>query len=202
MPVRDRVNFWQIGCILLPIAGVIAPLLIAKGLGGFGAGFQMVDKELQPSEAFGILGAMLFPIAGYFFARTRTDQARALQSQSWPTAPGKVLTSELEERKVYRGGWYYVVSVTYSYRVGGIDYQGDAVAYGPRLLPDEDAASALKAKYPVNTTVAVHYNPTAPDDSVLETSDAYASGRNARIWACVIIPFVGALILAIRALVH
>ena len=64
-----------------PAAGTLVafvlPYPIARLLGGFGPGFQFVDREVSPVEAFGILGTMLLPIAAWAYATMRLEQALA-----------------------------------------------------------------------------------------------------------------------------
>lgn len=199
--MHDRVKFWKVGCLVLPLVGLVAPVVVARLLGGFGAELQFIDKELLPSEAFGTLGAMLFPLAGYQIARMKMEQAEALRSRSWPTVSGKVLAGNVDEKTGYRGRTFYVVTVRYAYRIGGIDYRGDRLGYAPQRLADKNLAYELGRKYAAGTTVNVYYDPEVPQESVLETTAALSKQRSWMIWLFGGLPFVAVVVVFVRAVV-
>jgi hypothetical protein len=129
------VRFWEAMMAAGPAVAAIAPPLAVWLAGGFDD-FQWVDRQVTPAQTFGILGAMCFPLAAFFFAQGRFDQALARVSRTWPTTPGVIGSCEKRERWT-RFGTVYRLSVSYSFRVGGIGYEGDTVEFGPAWVPDE-----------------------------------------------------------------
>jgi hypothetical protein len=109
-----------------------------------------------------------------------SNLASALSARRWPTATGTVLTSRAESRRelVARGQGQTVVMwsplVEYSYRVGTRDYHGARVAFGPAVSGPRGLADATVARYPAGTSVTVHYDPSNPSQSTLETRIAFA----------------------------
>lgn len=101
---------------------------------------------------FGVIGAL--------------NMRRAASSLGWPTAPGEVLASRVEQGD---GGAY--ARVRYRYRVAEKTYTGARVSFreGPTLpgLPAEPPEVAVR-RYPSGKIVQVHYDPSSPDRSVLE----------------------------------
>lgn len=109
-----------------------------------------------------------------------SNLASALAAARWPTAVGTVLTSRVESRRELapgRGNQTMVVwspLVEYSYRVGARDYHGARIAFGPAVSAGRDLANSIAARYPEGATVTVHYDPTNPSQSTLETRVAFA----------------------------
>ena len=64
--------------------------------------------------------------------------------------------------------------VEYSYRVGTRDYHGARIAFGPAVSGPRALADATVARYPTGTSVTVHYDPSNPSQSTLETRIAFA----------------------------
>ncbi|HTR88107.1 MAG TPA: DUF3592 domain-containing protein [Reyranella sp.] len=195
--MRDPVKFWQTATFVLPIVGLIVPISIAKILGGFGPGFEFVGQNLSPLEAFGLVGAMCFPFAGYQFARTKQERAQAQASQSWPTAPARIRTSDF---LWVTGGYansYYRARARYTYRVGGTDYEGDRVFFGPRRISDARVVDQVAPKYPPDASAIVHYDPEDPTVAVLETAADLGASRNFNIAILLAAPPIAAVLVAI-----
>jgi len=89
----------------------------------------------------------------------------AAGSQRWPTTPGEVLSS-----RVARGEGNTYVQVRYRYSVAEKTYTGARVSYRGSSLPGlpTDPPEATVSRYPAGKPVQVHYDPAAPDRSVLE----------------------------------
>ena len=179
-----------------PIAAVFLPPLVATQFGAF-EDFVWVGKQVKPWEAFGILGAMLYPVAAYSFALMQGEIEQARLSRDWPAAAGTLDAINVEKRYVYRVGYRYIVTVNYSYVVAGRRYTGDRLAFAPRLLAEGDELNRVTDKYKVNQPVTVHYNPATPEESVLETSDALARQRQTTIYLLAGLPPFFALVLLI-----
>jgi hypothetical protein len=118
-----------------------------------------------------LLLALVCLAAGVFaLVRGAGVAKEALASDSWPTANGKIVSSEI----VPRSGGYgtaddgkYEARIVYSYDVGGVQYEADRIAVGqttrPRAHPD-----AVVRKYPPGRFVKVAYDPHRPLIAALE----------------------------------
>jgi hypothetical protein len=110
---RAQVRLWENLRLLTPPVAFVLPYPIARLLGGFDAGFQFVDKEVSPVEAFGILATMLLPIAAWAYATMRLEQTLAVLSRAWPTVPGKIDASDVSQKATYRSGRLWALDVRY-----------------------------------------------------------------------------------------
>lgn len=121
------------------------------------------------------LGLLLLGIlwmAGFGYAHFRAA-AKARAAETWPTATGRVLSSEVvEEESTDREGgsttWYNPV-VTYAYTAGGRELTGRRLRFGNYRSGTRKKAQAALAPYPVGSSPAVRYNPEKPEECVLET---------------------------------
>jgi hypothetical protein len=110
---------------------------------------------------FILMGAIVFIFGVRNFTRAR-------ESASWPTVEGRVAHSEMtlgsgDESSVYHA------SVLYNYKLSGVSYSSDRIGFGDFDSSDSSHAQAIVNRYPVGTSVQVHYNPQTPNLSVLET---------------------------------
>lgn len=118
-----------------------------------------------------LLLAVICLAGGIFALMHGADLAsEALASDSWPTANGTIVTSDI----VPAGGGVgtaedgkYVARIVYIYNVSGVHYQSDRLAVGnitkARTHPD-----AVARKYPVGQFVKVAYDPSNPMTAALE----------------------------------
>jgi hypothetical protein len=100
------------------------------------------------------------------------SQAKA--AESWPSALGKVVSSEVRveegNRRNGRTATWYNPVVSYSYSAGGRQLHGDRLRFGnPRSASRRKADEAV-ARYAVGSAPAVRYNPERPEQCVLETA--------------------------------
>lgn len=197
MNIRSRALFWETACFVGPVVAAVTPPVVVALLGGFD-GFHFIGQQVSPAQTMGILGAMLFPFVAYQLLRLKAEEALACVARSWRTARGTVQSVELQARWIWSAGRMYSLRIRYAYEVDGIAYQGDRLAFAPRLLHDWEAVNALYRKYPVQAVVSVHYDPTVPEDAVLETTGAFARHRLRLIWLPLLAPFVVAALIALR----
>ncbi len=93
----------------------------------------------------------------------------ALEERFWDTTEGRVVETYIEQRPT-RGVDKYAPFVVYAYTANGKTYQSNLITHGEiPLLNDRDAQKAI-AKYPVGSTVKVHYNPDNPAEATLALS--------------------------------
>jgi hypothetical protein len=174
-------------------------LLAARLLGGF-EDFQLIGKPVTFLQSIGILGAMCFPFGAFHHARSQWNQARARVSRTWPTVPGQVQWSRIEQRVTGLPMWLHKLSLSYSYRVAGNAYEGNAVQFGPHYVNSRALIETLARKYPHGAAVTVHYDPGDPGASVLETSDQMARQNRWQIWAFFLTPILLSVVVAIKNL--
>ena len=102
---------------------------------------------------------------------------RSVRSESWPTAPGLVLSSRMEQHHSHKGGTSYSASIGYDYVVAATHFDGTRVAFGS-MSASAAYARAILDRFPVGKTVPVYYSPGDPQDSVLEP------GIHGGTWLC------------------
>ena len=120
----------------------------------------------------GLLLLGILWVAGFGYAHFRA-LAKARAAESWPTAAGRVISSEVvEEESSDRDGgtstWYNPV-VAYAYTAGGRELTGRRLRFGNYRSATRKKAEAALAPYRAGATVAVRYNPERPEECVLET---------------------------------
>src|SRR5688572_10449999 len=122
---------------------------------------------------FGMVALGILWVAGFGYAHFRAA-GKAKSAESWPTAPGQVISSEVvEEESTDREGgtstWYNPV-VTYAYSAGGRELTGRRLRFGNYRSAGRRKAEAALAPYPAGATPSVRYNPENPEECVLETT--------------------------------
>jgi hypothetical protein len=106
-----------------------------------------------------LIGGGLLPYAAY--------QRNKLQaSRSWPQVMGKITKAELTiVRDADSSG--YQVALLYDYVVDGARYGGTRIGFSQRTYTRKKRAQAEVDRYPVNSSVAVFFDPAKPSDAVL-----------------------------------
>lgn len=102
--------------------------------------------------------------------------ASAMARANWPTAPGRITGSvvaasewTMRSRSGTRHRTVYTPQIQYEYAAGGRTYSGDRVSFGQSgSSGSQGFAQQVVDRYPLGREVSVHYNPSAPDESVLE----------------------------------
>lgn len=93
-------------------------------------------------------------------------------SQSWPTAQGAVVSSEVTaHRSRSRKGrrrTTYGAEVRYEYTANGVKYSSDKISFGEYRTHNSGPAQATVDRYPPGAEVVVYYNPDQPEEAVLE----------------------------------
>lgn len=161
--------------------------------------FRWVGQDVTPFQGFLILSILCFPFAIWFLASIRRDVLLSRLSQTWPTVPG-VLLDRKTEKRISRSGVSYIVSLKYTYEVGGRKYQGEQLAFAPSRIDSGDTLDRLLQKYVANAAITVHYNPADPTDAVLETGEELALQRLWRVWVLLGVPVLAPVVLVVRTL--
>ena len=162
--------FKGIAIVVLVLVG-----LILGGIFGFRKlGDLTATLVRNPSEApfvaacvgFGLLAMLV--IFGI--------QRHAARQRSWPIAPGKVTSSDVHQYEEWSSSdsgsrrlqTMYRADVVYSYEVAGVRYTGDKAKTGGGVSSNIEAIARRTAeRFPVGTTLKVHYDPQNPAESAL-----------------------------------
>jgi len=90
---------------------------------------------------------------------------RARASSSWPVAEGRILSSQVQDIGRGRAD----VLVFYEYFVDGQAYTGKRLRFALGYTQLSEAAQSNVLNYRPGSAVHVHYDPAAPNDSVIES---------------------------------
>ena len=93
----------------------------------------------------------------------------ALNSANWPTAPGKIISSEVVSRRDQDSTTMYYAEVKYSYAVEQRTYTGNRVSFVNFGTNHSRDARHIVGRFPAGVKVSVRYNPDEPSESVLES---------------------------------
>ncbi len=125
-----------------------------------------MDTNLLTNLLFvGFIVVLIFLVNGVLLFNIFSARRKASAMQTWPSAPGNIVESELRSRKRGSRRIYYP-HIVYQYNVMGQTYTGK------RISPGTDSGSSrareLVAKYPPGAPVRVYYDPQNPSDAALE----------------------------------
>ncbi len=90
----------------------------------------------------------------------------SLRSNSWPTAEGNVVKSEVVS-DLSRGRLAYSADVEYDYSVQGKPYHGASVRVGNTTTKSRKDAEEIVSRFAVGKPVTVHYDPDNPSSCCL-----------------------------------
>ncbi len=121
---------------------------------------------------FTVIPLVIMVVGGFFVVMGINELQRAIDSQFWPTAPGKVVSSVVHE------GWTsggkgrsrhrtYTPEVKYEFTVDGRAFSGQRINFRVRSEGQSDALSTV-ARYPEGATVEVRFHPDDPELCALE----------------------------------
>src|SRR5687768_7415344 len=116
----------------------------------------------------GVIGFVLLILNAIFLGIIFFTRRKMQMMESWSQTMGTVTMSMLEARSSSEGGYTQYPVVRYSYQAGGQTYQGGRIA--PGMEVGGSGAEKVIARYPLNSQVAVYYDPQNPSDAVLEKS--------------------------------
>lgn len=156
----------------LAIFGVAIGWLVTRGPDFVRANFP--DATANPEFIVAIAGLGLGLLLLGLGMRRYSNQAA-----SWPSAPGKIVRSEVESyrKRIGSGGnmtTMYRPVVEFTYAVRGREYRGNQITLMTEVSGSEAYAGKVAAKYPAGSTVTVHYDPANPGTAALEHSTGMA----------------------------
>jgi Protein of unknown function (DUF3592) len=109
----------------------------------------------------------------------------AISCQKWPAVPGVIVSSAEREEFVHQTPRQsagppkvtYRADIRYTYTVNGAAYNGTQVSFGDFAGSSGSKAAADErvARYASGNSISVHYDPSNPGISVLETRLAWSS---------------------------
>jgi hypothetical protein len=125
---------------------------------------------------FGILcgGFFLLLFAGvgiWLILRSVRERKKVGESANWPSVTGVITDSSInknisasEDDNIPS----YSPSISYSYQIGGKDYESKRLMFGAKQSGSYKSAAAVADRYPVGASTPVFYNPADPAEVVLE----------------------------------
>jgi hypothetical protein len=135
------------------------------------------DNSGMSAQTFALVIAGLLLICaafgGYLIYAGLKSRKLAKASETWPTASGTVLSSEVKTHTVHTKQartTTYTPKVTYSYAADGSSYVGSTIRFGDLSSGSPTAAQEIAAKYPQGAAVVVRHDPAEPSRATLETS--------------------------------
>jgi hypothetical protein len=121
---------------------------------------------------------VIFVIGLYGLLRVMLTWRNGTRTAQWPTVEGVVTSVGTEKTRkaasnIGRGNapkvTFYKPHIAYSYQIGGQRFIGNRLQYGmAKRLRVKTVAQQAIGVYSVHQTVCVYYNPTKPNDSVLQ----------------------------------
>ncbi len=116
------------------------------------------------------------------------QRRKLMASMNWPQTMGTVTKAAISVTEGGDAEDGYTISyspeVQYYYVVNGQAFYGTCIAHVGRSYANQAQAQAALARYPVNSPVAVYFDPMKPSDAVLVRA---APGSNFLVWAGAII---------------
>jgi hypothetical protein len=125
-----------------------------------------MDTNLLTTLLFvGFIVVLMLFVNGVLLFNIFSARRKASAMQTWPSAPGSIVESELRSRRRGNRRIYYP-HIVYQYNVMGQTYTGKRISPGPES--GSSRARELVAKYPPGAPVTVYYDPQNPSDAALE----------------------------------
>jgi hypothetical protein len=125
-----------------------------------------MDTNLLTTLLFlGFILILTLLVNGILLLNIFSARRKASTMQTWPSAPGSIVESELRSRRRGSRRIYYP-HIVYQYNVMGQTHTGKRISPGPES--GSSRARELLAKYPPGAPVTVYYDPQNPSDAALE----------------------------------
>mgnify|MGYP001062167938 CR=1 FL=1 len=119
------------------------------------------------------------------FLLVKKIQAKGLieDSQAWPTATGRMLSSKATKYDSKRTRWDFIAD--YEYKVEGKSYKNNVAVF--YTVSSKELAQSLAEEFPLNQDIKVYYNPSKPSQSVLRLGNGGRTENGEIIFALVFI---------------
>lgn len=149
------------------VAIVFGAPILATALGFFGIDWRSFLPWSDSENWY--IAAIFAPIPILLIVALVTKLWEAKRASKWAQTSGKILKSTVEARHHQFSGEAETVknvpAVEYAFSAGGKDYRGARIGIGDVGGEDTDA---VLARYPVGKNVTVFYDPSDPNECVLE----------------------------------
>lgn len=89
------------------------------------------------------------------------------QAEHWPTTPGTITDSDFTSSTDSDGDTTFRTKISYVYNAMGRELTGKKIAFGYAGSSSQKFHRDIYEALPVNTQVAVRYNPSRPEQAVL-----------------------------------
>jgi len=107
----------------------------------------------------------------------------AMESKSWPTADGKIISSQVVKKienytdsdRRRKTRTLYEAQVRYDYNVGGRSLIGGRITMADSSSSSESRAKKIIKRYPPGSACTVYYNPDDPAEAVLEAGITFGT---------------------------
>jgi hypothetical protein len=130
------------------------------------SGVHLERMKANPTTLLVVSVAMLV-LGSIFIAITISSMLAAGEAAGWPTTEGIVLDGHIDKQEGSEGEVSYSPELAYRYQVDGVIYYGDRLFVTP-YSSDYSWAQSYLYKYPVGSTITVHYDSENPSEAVIE----------------------------------
>jgi hypothetical protein len=153
--------------VTLSVIILVVALAVAVAVGYF------TRNRLSPRPAlFAVLGAIAVIVGAWLVVWDMNQIIQARQVRHWPTVTGTVIESAIIGDRAIRP------LIIYRYQVASQEYTDSSSlgipSFGNRMVR-RDESEKLTAEYRAGDSVAVHYNPADPRQSLLYTREEWSS---------------------------
>lgn len=96
---------------------------------------------------------------------------KSISSYTWPSCIGKIITSEVHQKKDIKGGRMekvYTAHVVYEYKINDLLYTNDRIFWAEYSSEIKSIMQNIVDRYPVGKEVFVYYDPNKPQNAILE----------------------------------
>jgi Protein of unknown function (DUF3592) len=121
-----------------------------------------------------VVGLVFMAVGGFIFSPAYKELKNAQDSLNWPTTDGVVISSEIKE-STNENSTTYSANARYKYSIGEKSYSSDQVSFGQYSSSNPEYAQSIVQRYLAGQKVKVHFNPTNPNNSVLEPGASWVS---------------------------
>jgi len=109
------------------------------------------------------------------------QRLRELAPRRWPQIDGTIVNSTIKKELLQHGSYQYIPIIDYEYSFEDKTYSSSKWRAGNYVSGANEAAEAIRSRYPVGSRVKVLVNPKDPANSVLEF------GTTPLSWICIIL---------------
>jgi hypothetical protein len=117
-------------------------------------------QDIVASLVFTAGGCLCFVALIYLYLKGR-------RSEKWPSAPGKVVSTEIKHWKDDDGD-RFDPKLTYEYSVNGTTYTSSRIRPVHWICRRQEEAADMLRPYPLDRSVTVWFEPSDPTDALLE----------------------------------